>query len=447
MYSVNTLLPESLVSADRSQVGLLLGRLVRVTLVTGANIGLAVIVTAIVLLLLLALFLMARRKTVQPSTVRPRASGAAPRGAESQPATQAAPAVADTDSFESRAPNETTAVVEGVPAISDARAIAGMETWAGAHGGNGHDPLIGMESMAPAEIPPADEREPLSVGSMASQETFSWSMPEEWGVETHSMPGLTEPRNGTGQQMAADTRPDASPQGATELSQLDRESPNVLVLEGNDYPGGGGDDTMAKSKGVTTGGSKRVPAASRAVKSSGPEITVNAAPEAPGQIGSDTDESNDDSLRIPDDHPHGAEPQGAEQQPVADAAFPMSETHSRVDNALQMARSLDETLRGLAQEMAAADSQNRAMTDRLRSLEESSQELVAFRDSLRGHVSAATAADDLTAVQELVTSVVENPNNLMVLLRLYEQSQRLSTVVQEYADLRRLIQSDGFPAA
>ncbi len=447
MYSVNALLPESMVSADRSQAGLLVGRLVRVALVTGANIGLAVIVTAIVLLLLLALFLMARRQTAQPSTVRPRASGAASRGAESQPATQPAPAVAEADSFESRAPNETTSVVDGVPAISDARATAGTETWVGAQGGDGRDPLISVDSMALAEIPPADDREPLPMGSIASQETFSWSMPEEWGPETSSTQGLTEPRNGADQPVAAETRPDPSPQGATELSQLDRESPNVLVLEGNEYAGGGGDDTMAKSKGVTTGGSKRVPAASRAAKSSGPEITVSAVQESPGQIGSDNDEPNDDSPRIPDDHPQGAEPREAEQQPVADAPFPMSETHSRVDNALQMARSLDETLRGLAQDMEAADSQNRAMTDRMRSMEESSQVQVAFRDSLRGHVSAATAADDLASVQELVISVVENPNNLMVLLRLYEQSQRLSTVVQEYADLRRLIQSDGFPTA
>ncbi len=444
MYSVNTLLPESMVSEDRSQAGLLVGRLVRVALLTGANIGLAVIVTAIVLVLLLTLFLMARSHTAQPSGVRPRASGSAPRDAESQSSTQPASAVAGTDSAESRAPIETTSVVEGVPAIGDARATAGMETWAGAHGGNGHDPLIDMESIAPADIPPADEREPLPVGSMASQETFSWSMPEEWGPETPSTQGPAEPRDGADQQVAADTHPGSSPQGATELG---RKSPNVLVLEGNEYAGGGGDDTMAKSKGVITGGSRPVPGAFRAAKSSGPEITVSGVPNASGQIGSDNDESNDDSLRIPDDHPQWAEPHGAKQQPVADAAFPMSETHSRVDNALQMARSLDETLRGLAQEMEAADSQHRAMTDRLRSMEESSQELVAFRDSLRGHVSAATAADDLTAVQELVTSVVENPNNLMVLLRLYEQSQRLSTVVQEYADLRRLIQSDGFPAA
>ncbi|MDQ2743177.1 MAG: hypothetical protein M3Z66_12905 [Chloroflexota bacterium] len=430
---------ESMVNADRSHAGLVVGRLVRVALVTGANIGLAIIVTAIVLLLLLALFLSARRKTAQPSGARPRSSGATPRRTESKSVSQAAPAAVDAAFSESRVPNETASEAEGAPAMSD---TGGMETWADAPSANGHDPLVAVGSLSPTEVPVADELEPLPVGSTASQETFSWSMTEEWGRETPSMQGLTEPRSGADQQVTADPRPDSSFQGATALSQLDRESPNVLVLEGNEYVGGGGVDTMAKSKGVTTGGSKRVPAASRAAKSSGPEITVSAVPDASGQLGSDTDESNDDSLRIPDDHP-----QGAEQQPVADAAFPMSETHSRVDNALQMARSLDETLRGLAEEMATADSQNRAMTDRLRSMEESSQELVAFRDSLRGHVSAATAADDLTEVQELVTSVVESPNNLMVLLRLYEQSQRLSTVVQEYADLRRLIQSDGFPAA
>jgi len=63
--------------------------------------------------------------------------------------------------------------------------------------------------------------------------------------------------------------------------------------------------------------------------------------------------------------------------------------------------------------------------------------------SLMHQASVATAADDLSAMQELVTTVVENPSNPMVSLRLFEQSQRVSPVAQEYAGLPRLIQSGG----
>ncbi len=433
MYSVNTHLTETMVNADRLQAGLVVGRLVRVASVTGANIGLAIVVAAIVLLLLLALFLSARRQA-QPSGLRSRASGDRPRRAESQPVTQAAPAAADTNSAASRVPNETTSVVEGAPAISNA----------GTHSGNGRDPLVAVDSPILTDIPQADEREPLPVGSTAPQETFSWSMPEEWSAGTPSTQGLTEPPTGVGQQ-AAGKQPDLSPQHATDSSQADRTPANVLVLEGNEHAGGGGDDTMSKS--VTAKRGSRGRSASRAAKSPGPEITVSAVPEGPSRVNADNDERNDESHRIPDDQSEGAAPQPADQQPVEEPPAPINKTHARVDDAIHMARLLDETLRGLAQEMEAAESQNREMRNQVQSMEESSQVQVAFRDSLVGQVSAATAADDLAAVQELVRAVVENPNNLMVLLRLYEQSQRLSTVVQEYADLRRLIQSDGFPAA
>jgi len=434
MYSVNTLLPESMVNADRLHAGLVVGRVVRVAFVTGANIGLAIVVAAIVLLLLLALFLSARRQA-QPSERRSRSSGATPRRAESQPVSHAVPAVADTNPAAQRMPNETTSVVEGVPAMNDA----------GTHSGNGRDPLVAVDSPTLTDIPRADEREPLPVGSTAPQETFSWSMPEEWSAGTPSARGLTEPPAGVGQRAAADKRPDLSPQHAANSSQTDRTPVNVLVLEGNEHAGGGGDDTMSKS--VTAKRGSRGRSGSRAAKSSGPEMTVSAVPEGPSRVNADNDERNDESHRIPDDQSEGAAPQPADQQPVEEPPAPINKTHARVDDALHMARLLDETLRGLAQEMEAAESQNREMRNQVQSMEESSQVQVAFRDSLVGQVSAATAADDLAAVQELVRAVVENPNNLMVLLRLYEQSQRLSTVVQEYADLRRLIQSDGFSAA
>ena len=436
MYSVNTLLTESMVNADRSHAGQVVGRLVRVGLVTGANIGLAIIVTAIVLLLLLALFLSAHRKTAQPSGARPRSSGATPRRAGSQQVSQAAPAAVDTHSSESRVPNETASVVEGAPAMSD---TGGMETWADAPGANGHDSLVAVGSLPPTDALVADERESLPVSSTAAQENFSWSMPEEWSTGTPSSPSLTGLHGGAGQQVAADQRPDAFPQHVADPSQLDRMPANVLVVGGNEYAGGEDGETMSKS--VAARRESRGRSASRAAKLSAPEITVSAVQETPNQVVTDNNKRNDESRSALDVQPEGTARQPNEQQPDADLPTPRNEAHARVDDALHMARLLDETLRDLAQEMDTAESQKRVLNDRLQSMEQSFQTQVAFRDSLLQQVSAATSDDDLTGMQQLVTAVVENPNNLMVLLKLYEQSQRLATVVQEYADLRRLVQS------
>ncbi len=429
MYSVNSPLNESMANADRWHSGLVFGRVVRVALVTGANIGLAVIVAAIVLLLLLALFLAARRRTVEPPAIRSRGSGPTPRRAAPQ-------AVADTDSSASQAPNEMPSAVEGVPTISDAGAAVGIKTRTGAQSDNGDNRLVAVDSLTLADIPATDGREPLPVSSTAPQETFSWSMPEEWSAGTPSTQGVTEAGNRTDQQAASDQRPDPSPQGATDASQLGRTSSNIVVLQGKAGAGGGGDDT------APTGLAGRgVRSASRAAELTVPGIAVNAVQEVPSRVSNDNDERNHESRRTSDDEPQEAATQLAEQQPIADPPASFSETHARVFDALHMARLLDETLRNLAQAMEAAESQNREMRDRMRSMEKSSEALVAFRDSLRHRVSVADSADDLAVVQELLIAVVENPNNLMVLLRLFEQGQRLSTVVQEYADLRRLIQS------
>lgn len=113
----------------------------------------------------------------------------------------------------------------------------------------------------------------------------------------------------------------------------------------------------------------------------------------------------------------------------------------KVHQALTVAHQLDALLQDLARGISDHEGERGRMLETARALRESNQRQEAVRRVLQGVDARSITSPELQATQNLLDELRGNPRDIGVLAKVAEQAAILSTIVSEYIELRRTLET------
>jgi hypothetical protein len=170
-------------------------------------------------------------------------------------------------------------------------------------------------------------------------------------------------------------------------------------------------------------------------------LTAQSAQGERATTGVLTESAPAGSSGVTDSAPSSGQPSAAanasEAGATADAGAP-SEVGDRLRAAAQTAEYLVELLRDVEHEVtAAADT---------RESEDAGQELTDLRDNVRTAALDGLTPEGLQAMGELVEALVKKPSDLLVMVKLSEQADKLSAIIRSHQSVLALVQDPEPPA-
>ena len=146
------------------------------------------------------------------------------------------------------------------------------------------------------------------------------------------------------------------------------------------------------------------------------------------------------------------EPPRVEAPPPASASPPAFEAPSRAaagatgsvgDDAASLASRLGTLLIDLTRELDEHKSAVQQLQQRVAELEESEQAREALKALMREVPEPSMQKEQLQAVQDMLDTLIHNPRDVAVLMQMGEQAPALAAVVNEYGQLRRVLERVG----
>ena len=119
----------------------------------------------------------------------------------------------------------------------------------------------------------------------------------------------------------------------------------------------------------------------------------------------------------------------------------VSESTLRLRAATRTAESLAELLRELEQDADSLRSSSREIAERARQMEASAADLEAYKARVREAAIGGMDSDGLRSMSELVDALVKKPSDLLVMVKISEQAERLAAIVRAHAKVVDMLQA------
>lgn len=110
-----------------------------------------------------------------------------------------------------------------------------------------------------------------------------------------------------------------------------------------------------------------------------------------------------------------------------------------IGRSVRLSAELAETLRALQADALAAQPAIEILRERVAQLEDQLDRSRAMREQVLAALSTTADADQLQALAALLGAWTQRPNDLLVMVKLSEESSRIASVVQALQQIRRVI--------
>lgn len=114
----------------------------------------------------------------------------------------------------------------------------------------------------------------------------------------------------------------------------------------------------------------------------------------------------------------------------------------RLAAAVQVAESLSRLLRDLRDEMEGTQQLARDMADRARLLEADAQRTLSLRQRLRAEAEVSSTGDEVRAMAELIDALASKPSDLLIMVKVSEQAERLAAIVRAHERVLRVLEEE-----
>lgn len=109
-------------------------------------------------------------------------------------------------------------------------------------------------------------------------------------------------------------------------------------------------------------------------------------------------------------------------------------------NPVEMARQVAGVVQDLVRRLDEQAVQRQQLEQRLASYQESARAYESLKQALRGVVATPVTEDDLETLEKVLQAMAQDPNHIMVLASVAQQSAKLQSVVTSFHRLRDALQ-------